>query len=197
MSVSVARVGWVRRATAWSEHRYGTAALAAIAFADSSFLPIPPDLLLVPMVLLRPERMRYLLALCTIFSSLGAVAGYLIGYWLWSLVGQPLVELYGCQDSFANYQRLVAEWGVLIIVAKAFTPIPFKIAAIGAGVAAMNPVTFIVAAVLGRALHFVMVGAVMRLCGARIMVLIARYERPFAVASVLLLIGLVVVYHFR
>jgi membrane protein YqaA with SNARE-associated domain len=197
MTASVARVGWVRRAAALSEHRYGIPVLAAIAFADSSFLPIPPDLLLVPMVLLRPERLRRLLAICTIASSLGAVLGYVIGYWLWSLVGQPLVELYGCQESFATYQRLVAEWGVLIIVAKAFTPIPFKIAAIAAGVAAMNPVAFIVAAVVGRALHFAMVGTATKLCGDRIMVLIARYERPLAVASVLLLIGFMVAYHFK
>jgi membrane protein YqaA with SNARE-associated domain len=197
MSVAVARVGWVRRLGAMSEHRYGTPTLAAIAFADSSFLPIPPDLLLVPMLLLRPERLRYLLVVCTVFSALGAVFGYAIGFWLWGLVGQPLVELYGCEDSFASYQRLVAEWGMLIIIAKAFTPIPFKIAAIAAGVAAMNPVAFIVAAVLGRALHFAMVGAATRLCGARIMVLISRYERPFAVASVLLLVGLVVAYHLK
>jgi membrane protein YqaA with SNARE-associated domain len=197
MSVSVGRVGWVRRLSALSEHRYGTPALAAIAFADSSFLPIPPDLLLVPMVLFRPERLRFLLVVCTVASALGAVLGYAIGYWLWNLVGLPLVELYGCQESFASYQRLVAEWGVLIIVVKAFTPIPFKIAAIAAGVAAMNPVAFLVAAVLGRALHFAMVGAVMSFCGTRIMVLISRYERPFAVASVLLLVGLVVAYHFR
>jgi membrane protein YqaA with SNARE-associated domain len=197
MSVSHARVGWVRRLTALSEHRYGTPALAAVAFADSSFLPIPPDILLVPMALVRPERLWRLLAVCTIGSGLGAVLGYAIGYWLWSLVGQPLVELYGCQDSFARYQRLVAEWGVAIIVLKAFTPIPFKIAAIAAGVAAMNPIAFIIAAVVGRALHFAMVGAAVRLCGARIMVLIARYERPFAVASVLALIALVVAYHFK
>jgi membrane protein YqaA with SNARE-associated domain len=197
MSVSVGRVGWVRRLSALSEHRYGTPALAAIAFADSSFLPIPPDLLLVPMVLFRPERLRFLLVVCTVASALGAVLGYAIGYWLWNLVGLPLVELYGCQESFASYQRLVAEWGVLIIVVKAFTPIPFKIAAIAAGVAAMNPVAFLVAAVLGRALHFAMVGAVMSFCGTRIMVLISRYERPFAIASVLLLVGLVVAYHFR
>ena len=180
-----------------SEHRDGTPALAAIAFADSSFLPIPPDLLLVPMVLLRPERLRRLLTVCTIASSLGAVLGYAIGYWLWNLIGQPLVEFYGCQDSFASYQRLVAEWGVLIIIAKAFTPIPFKIAAIAAGVAAMNPVTFIIAAFVGRAVHFAMVGVATSLCGARIMVLIARYGRPFAVASVLLLVGLIAAYHFR
>jgi membrane protein YqaA with SNARE-associated domain len=197
MSVSVTRVGWVRRLSTLSEHRYGIPALAAIAFADSSFLPIPPDLLLVPMVLLRPDRLRRLLAVCTIASSLGAVLGYAIGYWLWNLVGQPLVEFYGCQDSFASYQRLVAEWGVLIIVAKAFTPIPFKIAAIGAGVAAMNPLMFVIAAFFGRALHFAMVGIATSLCGARIMVLIARYERPLAFASALLLIGLAVAYHFR
>jgi membrane protein YqaA with SNARE-associated domain len=197
LEASVPRGGWLRHVVAWAHHRHSSWALGVVAFADSSFLPIPPDLLLVPMVLFRPERLRFLLVVCTVASALGAVLGYAIGYWLWNLVGLPLVELYGCQESFASYQRLVAEWGVLIIVVKAFTPIPFKIAAIAAGVAAMNPVAFLVAAVLGRALHFAMVGAVMSFCGTRIMVLISRYERPFAVASVLLLVGLVVAYHFR
>ncbi len=196
MSVSVGRVGWVRRLSALSEHRYGTPALAAIAFADSSFLPIPPDLLLVPMVLFRPERLRFLLVVCTVASALGAVLGYAIGYWLWNLVGLPLVELYGCQESFASYQRLVAEWGVLIIVVKAFTPIPFKIAAIAAGVAAMDPWAFMIAMIFGRALHFAMLAALLIWFGERVMALVVRFERPLAVVSVLVLVGLVAAFHF-
>src|SRR5437764_1004317 len=77
----------LRHVAAMSNHRYSTWMLFAIAFADSSFLPVPPDLLLIPMSLLRPERMRLLVVVCILGSSLGAVAGYLIGYGLWSLIG--------------------------------------------------------------------------------------------------------------
>jgi membrane protein YqaA with SNARE-associated domain len=197
MNASVKSGGWLRRVSVLSEHRFSTWALAAIAFADSSFLPVPPDLLLVPMVLLRPERVYFLLAICTASSSLGAVVGYLIGYGLWSVVGAPMVEFYGYVDAFAAYQHLVEDWGFWFIIAKAFTPLPFKIAAIAAGVAAMNPVSFMIAAVLGRALHFAMVGALLVLYGGRILTLVARYERPFAVISVLVLLGLFVVFHLR
>jgi membrane protein YqaA with SNARE-associated domain len=113
--------------------------LAAIAFADSSFLPIPPDLLLVPMALVRPKQIWALSLICTVASSLGAVVGYLIGYGLWSLVGVPLVELYGYGNGFTAYQHLIEKWGVWIIIAKSLTPVPFKIMAIAAGVAAMSP----------------------------------------------------------
>jgi membrane protein YqaA with SNARE-associated domain len=185
MNLPVSRGGWLRHVAAMARHRCATALLAAIAFADSSFLPIPPDILLVPMALLRPERLRRLLIIGTVFSSLGAVLGYLIGYWLWDLIGAPLIDFYGYRDAFAAYQNAVVDWGVWIIIAKAFTPIPFKVAAIGAGVAAMDPVAFIAATVLGRALHFVMVGAAIMLFGDRVMAMVERFERQFAIVSVL------------
>jgi len=125
--------------------------LAAIAFADSSFLPIPPDLLLVPMALVRPKQIWTLSLICTVASSLGAVVGYLIGYGLWSVIGVPLVELYGYGNGFAAYQQLIEKWGVWIIIAKSLTPVPFKIMAIAAGVAAMSPTAFLASAVAGRA----------------------------------------------
>ena len=195
MSASEAGGGWLRHVTALSTHRHSTWALAAVAFADSSFLPVPPDLLLVPMILIRPERTFLLLVICTLASSLGAAAGYLIGYGLWGVIGAPLVHFYGYVDAFAAYQRLVHDWGFWFIIAKAFTPLPFKIAAIAAGVAAMHPLSFMIAAVVGRALHFAMVGALLSLYGGRILALVARYERPFAVISVLVLIGLFVAFH--
>ena len=99
---------------------------------------------------------------------------------------------------FLVYQRVVHDWGFWFIIAKAFTPLPFKIAAIAAGVAAMPFLSFMIAAIIGRALHFAMVGALLTLYGGRILALLARFERPFAVISVLVVIGLVVVaYHLR
>jgi membrane protein YqaA with SNARE-associated domain len=197
MNLSVARGGWLCHVTALAQHRCATLALAAIAFADSSFLPVPPDMLLVPMAIVRPERLLRLLIVCTIASALGAAAGYLIGCWLWDLVGAPLIDFFGYRDAFAAYQNLVAVWGVWIIIAKAFTPIPFKVAAIGAGVAAMDPVTFMVAAVLGRALHFAMVGVAIVLFGERVMAIVERYERQLAVVSVAVLAAVGLVYALR
>lgn len=197
MSAPEARGGWMRHVSAASNHRYSIWVLAAIAFADSSFLPIPPDLLLVPMIMLRPERTLLLLVVCTVASALGAIVGYLIGYGLWNVVGEPLVQLYGYEHLFETYKNLVHDWGFWFIIGKAFTPLPFKIAAIAAGIAAMPMLSFMVAAILGRALHFAMVGALLALCGARLLALVARYERPVAVISVLVLIGLFVAYHFR
>jgi membrane protein YqaA with SNARE-associated domain len=187
--------GWLRHVSALSRHRHSAWLLAAIAFADSSFLPVPPDLLLVPMILFRPERLRSLLVICTVASSLGAAVGYLIGYGLWSVIGAPLIDFYGHADGFAAYQRLIANWGVWIIIAKAFTPLPFKIAAIAAGVAAMDPVSFMLASIFGRALHFAMVGGLLMLFGGRILALVARYEKPIAVISILVLVVLVVAFH--
>jgi membrane protein YqaA with SNARE-associated domain len=197
MDASVARSGWLRRVAAWAHHPRAPWALGAVAFADSSLLPVPPDLLLVPMSLLRPERLKSFLLICLLGSSLGAILGYVIGYALWNTVGQPIVQFYGYSQTFADYQRLVAEWGVCVIIVKAFTPVPFKIAAIAAGIAAMDPLAFMVATVVGRALHFAMVGAVLVLCGPKIMALVTRYQRPFALASILALIAALVVLHFR
>lgn len=195
--VAVPRRGWLRHLTALSHHRSSTWLLAGVAFADSSFLPLPPDLLLIPMSLTRPERTRFLMVVATIASSLGAVLGYLVGYELWSVVGARLVEWYGYQHGFAAYQRLVDQWGMAIIIAKAFTPFPFKIAAIAAGVAAMNPWSFIVATVAGRALHFAMLAVLLMIFGARIMALVARYERRLAIASVVAVIGIALACYLR
>ncbi|MGE5270717.1 MAG: YqaA family protein [Thiohalocapsa sp.] len=191
------RRGWLRHVAGLAHHRHCRVALGAVAFADSSFLPVPPDLLLVPMVLFRREKLRLLLAICTIASSLGAVLGYLIGYQLWGLVGAPLVEFYGYTDKFYAFQHLVAVWGVWIILAKAFTPIPFKVAAIAAGVAAMDPIAFMLATVIGRGLHFAMVGALLAVCGERLLVLIARYERRLAILSLLAVIVLALAWFLR
>jgi membrane protein YqaA with SNARE-associated domain len=187
----------VRFAEVVAQHRYATWILAAIAFADSSFLPVAPDLLLIPMALVRPKQVWSLALICTIASALGAGLGYVIGYELWSLIGAKVVEFYGYTEGFASYQRLVEEWGVWFIIAKALTPIPFKIMAIAAGVAAMNPVTFMVAAIIGRALHFAMVAVLIVLWGKKLMVFIEKYEAPLALVSVLVLIGLGIFLYLR
>ena len=177
--------------------RFAVWALAAIAFADSSFLPIPPDLLLIPLAIVRRQQLWALSAVCVVASSLGAIVGYAIGYELWSLVGERLVALYGYTEAIATYRRLVEEWGAWIIIAKAFTPVPFKITAIAAGIAAMNPLVFITATFVGRALHFAIVAVLIKLLGDRFRMLIANYERPLIIISLIVIAILVIAYYLR
>jgi len=188
---------WWRRAEAFSDSKAGLWVLAAIAFADSSFLPLMPDLLLVPMLLLRPARVWVLSTVCIIASSAGALVGYAIGYLAWTSFGQPLVEAYGRAEAFQTYQKLVEDWGVWIIIAKSFTPIPFKFIAIAAGVASMNFFTFTIAAIIGRVLHFVMVGALVAIWGQRALQLADKYQRWLVGLAALAAIALGIVYVVR
>src|SRR6476646_6511223 len=101
MEASAARGGWLRHVAAWAHHRHGPWALGGIAFADRSFLPIPPDILLVPMALLRPDRIKSFLLICIVGSSLVAILGYVIGYSLWSSVGLLLFDVSANTENFA------------------------------------------------------------------------------------------------
>lgn len=191
---------WLRRASAFSHSRSGTALLALIAFADSSILPVLPDLLLVPMLLLRPDRTLWLTTVCVVASSIGALVGYGIGHFAWSALGQTLVEVYGQADNFRRYQQLVENWGVWIIIAKSFTPIPFKFIAIAAGVASMNPMAFIIATVIGRALHFTIVAALVAALGQKLLQIIdtiERYKFWFAGFVVVAIVGLGIAHALR
>ncbi len=194
---STKREVWRRRAEAFSDSGWGLALLAAIAFADSSVLPVLPDLLLVPMLLIRPDRSLLLCTVCVVASSVGAIVGYGIGHLAWATVGQTLVEMYGQADNFRRYQHLVEDWGLWIIIAKSFTPIPLKFIAIAAGVASMNLLTFTVAAVISRFLHFAIVTALVVLWGTQFLQLIEKYQRWLLGLGLVTAIGLGIVYSFR
>jgi membrane protein YqaA with SNARE-associated domain len=184
-------VQWFAKAERVAAHRYGPHALAATAFADSSFFPIPPDVLLVPMAMLHPRRLWRLTLIAIVASSLGALVGYAIGFWLWESVGEALVAHYGYGAQFSDYRETFAEWGVWIIILKALTPIPFKFVAIAAGLAEMNLWSFAVAVVTGRVLHFLMVAGVVRWLGARGTALLRRYERRAAAIAAIALVALI------
>lgn len=135
-------------------HRHAMAALAGVSFAESSFFPIPPDLLLVPIAL--ADRARALLAatVCTAASVLGGFAGYAIGAVLFDLVGLAIIEAYGYQQGFEDFQRLFQEWGGWIILVKGLTPIPYKLITITSGVAGLDLPTFALASLASRGARF-------------------------------------------
>ena len=120
-----------------------TRALAVVAFLESSIFPIPPDAMLVPMVLAQPQRAWQFALIATAASIVGGLAGYAIGYFLFETVGQRIIDFYGLGDKFAEFQRTWNEWGVWIILIKGLTPIPYKLVTIASGLAKFNLGVFI------------------------------------------------------
>lgn len=139
--------------------------LALISFAESSFFPIPPDALLVPMVLARPDRAWRLAFVCTTASVAGGALGYLIGYALFDVLAEPILRTYHYEGAFAAFQAKFAEWGLWVILIKGLTPIPYKIVTIASGAARFNFVIFMLASVATRGVRFFAVAALLRRFG--------------------------------
>ena len=148
--------------------------LAAIAFAESSFFPIPPDALLVPMALARPERAWRYALICTIASVAGGALGYLIGYALFDQLAKPVLDLYGYGPRFAAFQALYAEWGLWVILIKGLTPIPYKIVTIASGAAHFDFATFMLASAITRGARFFLVATLLHFWGDQVRTFIER-----------------------
>jgi membrane protein YqaA with SNARE-associated domain len=136
--------------------------LVAIAFAEASFFPIPPDPLLILMALARPRRAWMLAGICTLASVAGGALGYLIGYALFNEIARPILATYGYGDKFAAFQATFAEYGVWIILLKGLTPIPYKIVTIACGAAAFSFPKFMAASLVTRGARFFIVAALLR-----------------------------------
>jgi membrane protein YqaA with SNARE-associated domain len=149
------------RTLAMAAHRHAMAAMALISFAESSFLPLPPDFLLVPMILAQPRRAWLIAAVCTITSVAGGYVGYAIGFFLFDAVGLPVLEFYHMMDKYEAFKAAFAEWGAWIIVIKGLTPIPFKLVTIASGAAQFDLVTFTMASLVSRSLRFFLLAALL------------------------------------
>jgi membrane protein YqaA with SNARE-associated domain len=155
-------------------HRHAGAWLTAVSFAESSFFPVPPDAMLVPMCLARPDRAWRYAALCTIASVLGGILGYLIGYFLFEAVAQPILAAYGHAEALQSFRGWFARWGAAVILIKGLTPIPFKIVTIGAGAAAFDPWVFLLTSIVTRGARFFLVAALLRRYGEPVRVFIEK-----------------------
>src|SRR4051812_36504300 len=136
-------------------------ALLAVSFVESSFFPIPPDILLIPMILARPHRAFRLASLCMLASVAGGLLGYAIGYFLFDAIGRPILEYNHAMGSYEALKAGFAEWGVWIIILKGMTPIPYKLITIASGVAQFDLVAFILASIVSRSLRFFLVAALL------------------------------------
>ncbi len=170
-------------------HRRARPALAALAFAESSVFPIPPDVMLIPMVLADRDRAFRIAGICTIASVLGGFAGYAIGSFLYEAIGQPMLELYGLAAEFAEFQADYNEHGAWIVAFFGVTFFPFKVITIASGVTGLNLATFGVASALSRAARFYLVAALLWRFGAPIRAFIERYLGLLTIAFFALLFG--------
>jgi membrane protein YqaA with SNARE-associated domain len=191
--------GMLRRIYDWciaaADKPYALWVLGAMAFAESSFFPIPPDIMLLPMSMARPGRAWLFAGLCTIASVAGGVVGYAIGALLYDSIGQWLIHLYGLGDKVEAFRASYAEWGALIIIGKGLTPIPYKLVTITSGFARYNIWLFILCSIIARGGRFFLVAVVLNRYGD---VVRAELEKRLglwvAIGAAVLLLGFVIAF---
>jgi len=177
---------WVLR---WAETPYGSWALFLLAFAESSFFPVPPDVLLIALAISVPSKaFRYAL-ICSLGSLLGGVAGYMIGYQFMDLVGFRIVDFYGFAEQYQTVGNLYNRYNAWAVGIAGFTPIPYKIFTISAGAFKINFVIFLIASAVSRSARFFLVGWLIYKFGPGIRLFIDRYFNILAFVFVALLIG--------
>jgi membrane protein YqaA with SNARE-associated domain len=164
-------------------------ALFGISFVESSIFPIPPDVMLIPMVLANRAKAWTYATVCTVGSVIGGVAGYAIGYYLFELIGEPIVRLYGYGQKFQDTADLFNAWGVWILIAKGWTPFPYKVLTIAAGLFKMGIVPFILASIVARAMRFYLVAGLLFWFGPPIREFIERRLSLVTTLFLVLLVG--------
>ncbi|MES9872620.1 MAG: YqaA family protein [Candidatus Sedimenticola sp. PURPLELP] len=183
------------RVLEWSRHRHAPRYLAGLSFAESSFFPIPPDVMLAPMTLATPTRAWYLAALTTIASVVGGVLGYLIGFLSFELI-EPLLRDAGYYPKYLTAREWFDEWGFWAIFLAGFSPIPYKVFTITAGVISMAILPFILASAIGRGARFFLVAGLMAWGGERMEGALRKHIDRIGWATVLIVVVGVVAYRF-
>jgi membrane protein YqaA with SNARE-associated domain len=173
----------------WAATPYGTVALFLLAFAESSFFPIPPDVLLIALCVARPQRSLRFALICAIGSILGGCLGYLIGWQFMAQVGNRIVAFYGLSDKVAYIETLYNTYDAWAVGIAGFTPIPYKVFTIAAGMFKINFTVFILASAVSRSARFFLVGGLIYMFGPRIQRFIDRYFDLLAVTFTVLLVG--------
>lgn len=188
----------LRRTYDWiielSASRRAPWALAAVAFAESSFFPIPPDVMLVPMAVAQPRRAWFFATICTIASVAGGLFGYAIGALLYDTIGRWLIDIYGYGAKVDEFRALYQQWGAWIILIKGMTPIPYKLVTIASGLAGYDLFWFTVLSLLTRGVRFFAVAGILNWFGEPLKLLIER-NLPLAAGIMLAFVvgGFVVV----
>ena len=168
---------------------HALAILATISFIESSVFPIPPDVLLIPMILAQRQRAFWIAGVCTIASVAGGYFGYFIGYGLYETVGVPILNFYGYLDKFTDFQGMYNEHGAWIVFFAGLTPFPYKVITIASGVTQLDLGVFGMASILSRGLRFFLVATLLWYFGPWIRTFIDRYFGWLTLAFFALLLG--------
>ena len=178
----------------WAETPYGSWALFLLAFCESSFFPIPPDVLLIALGVALPKKALRYAWICSVGSVLGGCLGYLIGWQFMANLGQRIIAFYGLSQKVAYIQSLYMAYDAWAIGIAGFTPIPYKVFTISAGAFQINFSVFVIASIVSRSARFFLVGGLLYIFGAKIQAFIDRYFNMLAVAfTVLLVAGFVII----
>jgi membrane protein YqaA with SNARE-associated domain len=186
------RASWLqwlyRRLMAMADGPHALWVMMAVSFAESSIFPLPPDPVLIPMMIARPQRAYRYALLCTLASVLGGLVGYALGALLFEAVARPLLDLYGLGPSFEVFRARFAAWGAWIIIAKGLTPIPFKLVTIASGAVGLDISRFVFACIIARAGRYLLLAVLLRQYGSAVRGVLDRYLTLVAVGGTLLLV---------
>ena len=174
-----------------AKHRHANRYLAIVAFSESSFFPIPPDVMLIPMVLAKPNDWWRIALTCTLFSVIGGIAAYFVGFFLFQLVALPLLEFYNYQNKILEFNEMYHNWGGWVVFLAGLTPFPYKIITIASGMTQLNLALFIALSVLSRGLRFFAVSVLLYHFGDRIRALLEKY---FGLITLLAGSGVLLIY---
>lgn len=163
--------------------------LAVVAFTESSFFPIPPDVMLIPMVLANPRKAWLFAGVCTVASVAGGFFGYAIGYFFFETAGKWVIEAYGLQAAFENFQQLFNEWGLWATVIGGLTPVPYKLVTIASGAAHFDLLTFGLASLATRGGRFFVVAALLYFIGDPIRLFVEKHLTLVTTAFVAILLA--------
>jgi membrane protein YqaA with SNARE-associated domain len=188
----------IRRLYDWvfalARHRHANWALVGVSFVESSVFPIPPDVLLIPMVLAERRKWAWIALSCTVASVLGAFLGYFIGAVLYDAIGRPILEFYGISDRFDDIAAWYNKWGGWGVLFAAMTPFPYKVITIFSGATGLNLAVFAIVSIVGRSARFFIISGLLYLYGDPIRGFIEkRLGLMFTIAILLLLAGFVAV----
>ena len=177
------------RTMALAGHRHANWALAAVSFIESSIFPVPPDVMLIPMVLAQRHKALLIATICTVASVMGGLLGYVIGLFLFENIGQPILDFYSFGEKFASFQSRYNEWGVWIVLIAGLTPFPYKVITIASGVTGLSLPVFVIASIFARGARFAIVATLLWKFGESIQNFIERYLGILCTVFIALLIG--------
>mgnify|MGYP001811889229 FL=1 len=173
----------------WISGPYGVWTLFIIAFIESSFFPIPPDVFLIAMCIAAPTRAFKYAAICSAGSVLGGMLGYGLGFWFMESLGQQIIGWYGLEDKYLSVQNLYQKYDAWAVGTAGFTPLPYKLFTITAGAFELNFITFVLASLVSRSARFFLVAAFIWKFGAPVKDFIDRYFNIISFVFMILLIG--------